>query len=162
MAWPKFPALAHTMGSSGAAWDMNISAPRPLKDLIGLRVSILTVSWQSKWSLKPLEINWGVFKKDGSIKGIACLILSRFSLWFIWEFYSFETKFREIISIKQKEKFRDKPKKYWNWHLFYIIQDHFNYLIFATIFLIQEFSFFRDEVFFGWYRLVVFIWGSFK
>jgi len=32
MAWPKFPALAHTMGSSGAAWDMSVSAPRPLKD----------------------------------------------------------------------------------------------------------------------------------
>ena len=41
--------------------------------------------------------------------------------------------------------------------IFFTLQDHYNYSIFATIFLIQEFSFFRDEVFFGLYRLVVFI-----
>src|ERR1700683_3755104 len=75
-AWPKLPADAHTTCGPGPTLRMKKSAPRPLKERTGLKVSSLRMSSRPILLVIEASTTCGLFRNAGSTQRAASSMFS--------------------------------------------------------------------------------------
>src|SRR5688572_30601135 len=79
--WPKLPAVVQTRWGRPSSAAARYSAPRPLNERIGFRVSTLTTNRQPSRGSRVSARNCGESRNTGSIRVAACAIRSSESRW---------------------------------------------------------------------------------